>query len=78
MDDVGDPTVTIDTRAAMGHDADRVGHAYLAQRMRAVRGFARYLHGIDPADRRSRRLSYCRRAGTARPRTSTQTTRSPR
>src|SRR5207248_9778508 len=26
-----------------------VGHAYLAQRMRAVRGFARCLHGIDPA-----------------------------
>ena len=27
-----------------------VGHAYLAQRMRAVRGFARYLHGDRPGD----------------------------
>jgi integrase len=33
----------------VGTTPTRVGHAYLAQRMRAVRGFARYLHGIDPA-----------------------------
>jgi integrase/recombinase XerD len=49
MDSIGQPTVTIDAALRWVTRPTRVGHAYLAQRMRAVRGFARYLHGIDPA-----------------------------
>jgi integrase/recombinase XerD len=49
MDSVGSSTVTIDTALRWATMPTEVGHAYLAQRMRAVRGFARYLHAIDPA-----------------------------
>jgi integrase/recombinase XerD len=49
MDSIGQPTVTIDAALRWATRPTGVGHAYLAQRMRAVRGFARYLHGIDPA-----------------------------
>lgn len=49
MDSVGSATVTIDAALRWATMPTGVGHAYLAQRMRAVRGFARYLHGIDPA-----------------------------
>jgi integrase/recombinase XerD len=49
MDDAGASTITVDLALRWATMPDGVGHAYLAQRMRAVRGFARYLHGIDPA-----------------------------
>ena len=49
MDMVGSSTVTIDAALRWATTPTGVGHAYLAQRMRAVRGFARYMHGIDPA-----------------------------
>jgi integrase/recombinase XerD len=49
MDDAGQPTVTVELALEWGTLPRGVGHAYLSQRMRAVRGFARYLHGIDPA-----------------------------
>lgn len=49
MDQAGEPTVTIDLALRWATTPTGVGHAYLAQRMRAVRAFARYLHGIDPA-----------------------------
>jgi integrase/recombinase XerD len=48
LDDTGAPTITIDLALDWATLPTGVGHAYLAQRMRAVRGFARYLHGIDP------------------------------
>jgi integrase/recombinase XerD len=44
----GEPTITIALALRWATIPTGVGHAYLAQRMRAVRGFARYLHGIDP------------------------------
>jgi integrase/recombinase XerD len=49
MDGVGESTVTVELALRWATMPTGVGHAYLAQRMRAVRGFARYLHGIDPA-----------------------------
>jgi integrase/recombinase XerD len=49
MDSVGSSTVTIDAALQWATMPTGVGRAYLAQRMRAVRGFARYLHGIDTA-----------------------------
>jgi integrase/recombinase XerD len=49
VDSVGRSTVTVDVALQWATMPSGVGHAYLAQRMRAVRGFARYLHGIDPA-----------------------------
>jgi integrase/recombinase XerD len=49
MDSVGSSTVTVDVALQWATMPSGVGHAYLAQRMRAVRGFTRYLHGIDPA-----------------------------
>lgn len=49
MDQAGEPTVTAELALRWATTPTAVGHAYLAQRMRAVRGFARYLHGIDPA-----------------------------
>ncbi len=48
LDDAGEPTITIDLALHWATMPTGVGHAYLAQRMRAVRGFARYLRGIDP------------------------------
>ena len=48
MHSVGSSTVTTDAALQWATMPTGVGHAYLAQRMRAVRGFARYLHGIDP------------------------------
>jgi integrase/recombinase XerD len=49
MEGVGASTVTVDLALRWATMPTGVGDAYLAQRMRAVRGFARYLHGIDPA-----------------------------
>ena len=49
MDAAGASTVTIELALRWATTPTGVGHAYLAQRMRAVRGLARYLHGIDPA-----------------------------
>jgi integrase/recombinase XerD len=49
MDAAGQSTVTIELALRWVTSPTGVGDAYLAQRMRAVRGFARYLHGIDPA-----------------------------
>jgi integrase/recombinase XerD len=49
MESVRQSTVTVDAALQWATMPAGVGHAYLAQRMRAVRGFARYLHGIDPA-----------------------------
>jgi integrase len=49
MDQAGEATITIGLALRWATMPTGVGHAYLAQRMRAVRGFARYLHGIDPA-----------------------------
>lgn len=49
MDSVGQSTLTVDVALRWATMPTGVGHAYLAQRMRAVRGFARYLHGIEPA-----------------------------
>ena len=49
LDDAGEPTITVELALRWVMLPTGVGHAYLAQRMRAVRGFARYLHGIDPA-----------------------------
>jgi integrase/recombinase XerD len=49
LDDGGEPTITVEPALRWVMLPTGVGHAYLAQRMRAVRGFARYLHGIDPA-----------------------------
>lgn len=49
MDDADEPTITVDLAQRWATMPTGVGHAYLAQRMRAARGFARYLHGIDSA-----------------------------
>jgi integrase/recombinase XerD len=48
MDSVGQSTVTVNAAVQWATLPTGAGHAYLAQRMRAIRGFARYLHGIDP------------------------------
>jgi integrase len=77
MDSVGQPTVTIDA-ALRWATRPTGGRARLPGAADArVRGFARYLHGIDRRPR-SRRSSCCRRAVTARRRTSTPSTRSGR
>jgi integrase/recombinase XerD len=47
MQSAGASTITVDLALAWATMPTGVGHAYLAQRMRAVRGFARYLKGID-------------------------------
>jgi integrase/recombinase XerD len=49
LDDAGEPTITVELALGWVTLPTGVGHAYLAQRMRAVRGFARYMHAIDPA-----------------------------
>jgi hypothetical protein len=49
MDSAGASTLTVDLALGWATLPTGVGDAYLAQRMRTVRGFARYLHGIDPA-----------------------------
>lgn len=49
LDDAGEPTITVELALRWVMLPTGVGHAYLAQRMRAVRGFARYLHAIDSA-----------------------------
>jgi integrase/recombinase XerD len=49
MHDVGASTVTTEIALRWAKVPLGVSEAYWAQRMRAVRGFARYLHGIDPA-----------------------------
>jgi len=49
MDSVGQSTVTVDVALQWATMPTGAGHAYLAQRMRAIRGFARYLRGIDSA-----------------------------
>jgi integrase/recombinase XerD len=49
MDGGGESTLTVELALRWATMPTGVGHAYLAQRMRAVRGFARFLHGIDPA-----------------------------
>jgi hypothetical protein len=49
MDAAGASTVTIELALRRATTPTGVGHAYLAQRLRAVRGLARHLHGIDPA-----------------------------
>jgi integrase/recombinase XerD len=45
----GESTVRIDTALRWARLPRSISHAYVSQRMRAVRGFARYLHGLDPA-----------------------------
>jgi integrase/recombinase XerD len=49
MDSVGQSTLTVNAALQWATSPTGVGHAYLAQRMRAIRGLARYLRGIDPA-----------------------------
>jgi integrase/recombinase XerD len=49
MNSVGASTFTIELALRWATMPSGVGDAYLAQRMRAVRGLARYLHGIDPS-----------------------------
>jgi hypothetical protein len=49
MDQAGASTITVELALRWSTTPTGVGYAYLGQRMRAVRGFARYLHGIDPA-----------------------------
>lgn len=44
----GEHTITITTALLWARQPADGCHAYLALRMRAVRGFARYLHGLDP------------------------------
>jgi integrase/recombinase XerD len=48
-DAAGQHTITIETALCWAKQPRHGCHAYLAQRMRAVRGFARYLHGLDPS-----------------------------
>ena len=48
MESVGASTISVDLALRWAMMPTGVGQAYLAQRMRAVRGFSRYLHGIDP------------------------------
>ena len=49
MDTSGSSALTTDAALRWATLPTAAGHAYLAQRMRAVRGFARYLRGIDSA-----------------------------
>jgi hypothetical protein len=76
MQRAGASTITVDLAFAWATLPTGVGHAYLAQRMRAVRGFARYLHGIDPHTQVP--PLELLPARTARPRTSTRRPRSRR
>jgi integrase len=46
---VEEPTITIKTALLWAKQPTHGCPAYLSQRMRAVRGFARYLHGLDPS-----------------------------
>lgn len=48
-DAAGEPTITIESALLWAKQPRNGCHAYLSQRMRAVRGFARYLHGLDPS-----------------------------
>jgi integrase/recombinase XerD len=48
-DTAGETTITIETALLWAKQPRHGRHAYLSQRMRAVRGFARYLHGLDPS-----------------------------
>jgi integrase/recombinase XerD len=48
-DAAGESTITIETALVWARQPTHGCHAYLAQRMRAVRGFARYLHGLEPS-----------------------------
>jgi integrase/recombinase XerD len=77
LDSVGSSTVTTDAALQWATMPTAVGHAYLAQRMRAVRGFARYLHAIDPATEIPP-LELLPSRRHRRPRTSTATPRSRR
>jgi integrase/recombinase XerD len=45
----GERTITITTSLRWARQPAHGCHAYLALRMRAVRAFARYLHGLDPS-----------------------------
>jgi site-specific recombinase XerD len=49
MDQAGAPTITAELALRWATTPTGVGYAYLSQHIRAVRAFARYLHGIDPA-----------------------------
>jgi integrase len=44
----GESTITTETALRWTRQPSGCCYAYLAQRMRAVRGFARYLHALDP------------------------------
>lgn len=48
-DAAGEPTITIETALLWAKQPKHGCHAYLSQRMRAIRGLARYLHGLDPS-----------------------------
>ena len=48
-DAAGERTITIDTALRWAKKPTHGCHAYLALRMRAVRGFARYVHALDPS-----------------------------
>jgi integrase/recombinase XerD len=77
MDDAGASTVTVDLSVRWATMPTGVGHAYLAQRMRAVRGFAPTCTASTRRPR-FRRLSCCPHASTARPSISTPRPRSRR
>ena len=48
-DAAGQSTITIEIALSWANLPPATSHAYRSQRMRAVRGFARYLHGLDPS-----------------------------
>ncbi len=48
-DTIGERTVTTQTALAWARLPRRASHNYLSRRLRAVRGFARYLHALDGA-----------------------------
>ena len=48
-DAAGEGTITIQTALSWAKLPTGGCHAYLSQRMPAIRGFARYLHGVDPS-----------------------------
>lgn len=48
-DAAGQSTITIQIALSWANLPPATSHAYRSQRMRAVRGFARYLHGLDPS-----------------------------
>jgi len=48
-DAAGEGTITIQTALWWAKLPTGGCHAYLSQRMPAIRGFARYLHGVDPS-----------------------------